>query len=141
METQSANQKTECDEEKDKLTETVACSSTSNNSTETEPHGVGESDTEKDNIVECDNSNAKISDSNAKIGNSNGECNETTSDKDKKLTDLKLCSQEAFQSSLAEENSQENVAKGTFQKGDHVLVAGPNKKLPAVVVTALMMTL
>ena len=41
--------------------------------------------------------------------------------------------QEAFQSSSAEENSQENVAKGTFQKGDHVLVAGLNKKLPAVV--------
>ena len=94
---------------------------------------MGKSDTEKDNIVERDNSNTKISDSNAKIGNSNGECNETTSDKDKKLTDLKSDFQEAFQSSSAEENSQENVAKGTFQKGDHVLVAGPNKKLPAVV--------
>ena len=44
---------------------------------------MGESDNEKDNIVERDNSNAKISDSNTKIGNSNGEYNETTSDKDK----------------------------------------------------------
>ena len=133
METQSANQKTECDEEKDKLTETVAYSSTSNNSTETEPYDVGESDTEKDNIVECDNSNAKIGDSNAKIGDSNSECNDTKSDKDKKMTDLRLDFQEAFQSSSAEENSEENVPKGTVQKGDHVLMVGLHKKLPAVV--------
>ena len=85
METQSANQKTECDEEKDKLTETVAYSSTSNNSTETEPYGVFKSDTEKDNIVEYDNNNAEIGDSNTKIGDSNAECNDTKSDKDKKI--------------------------------------------------------
>ena len=121
--------KTECDEEKDKSTETVGyCAS--NNSTETEPYGVGESDTEK---VERDNSNAKISDSNAKISDSNAECNDTISDKDQKMTDLKSDFQEAFQSSSAEENSHEIVPKKTFQKGDHVLVAGPNKKLPAVV--------
>ena len=121
--------KTECDEEKDKSTETVGYS-TSNNSTETEPYGVGESDTEK---VDRDNSNTKISNSNTKISESNAECNETISDKDQKMTDLKLDFQEAFQSSSAEENSQEIVPKKTFQKGDRVLMAGPNKKLPAVV--------
>ena len=49
------------------------------------------------------------------------------------MTGLRSDFQEAFQSSLAEENSEENVPKGTVQKGDHVLVAGPHKKLPAVV--------